>query len=109
MTQLRPETLHTLSPKVAVPTYDRSRIAPGIVHVGVGGFHRAHEAVYTDDLLAQGRANEWGICGVGLRPEDRAMRDALGPQEGLYTLMTRDADGDKARVIRQPMTVWRTA
>ena len=99
MTRLSQETLPALSPDVAVPTYDRKSVTPGIVHISVGGFHRAHEAVYTDDLLAQGRANDWGICGVGLRPEDRAMRDALVPQEGLYTLMTRDADGDEARVI----------
>ena len=91
--------LHTLSPKVAVPTYDRSRVTPGIVHIGVGGFQRAHEAVYTDDLLAQGGADEWGICGVGLRPEDRPMRDALVPQDCLYTVMTRSAEGDKARVV----------
>ncbi len=99
MTQLRQETLHTLSSKVALPAYDRKNVTPGIVHIGVGGFHRAHEAVYTDDLLMQGRAIEWGICGVGLRPEDRAMRDALVPQDGLYTVMTRSADGDEARVI----------
>ena len=99
MTRLSQDTLHTLSPNVAVLGYDRSRVTPGIVHIGVGGFHRAHEAVYTDDLLMQGVADEWGICGVGLRPEDRAMRDALVPQDGLYTLMTRDAGGDEARVI----------
>ncbi len=82
-----------------MPGYNRASVTPGIVHIGVGGFHRAHEAVYTDDLLGQGTAHEWGICGVGLRPEDRAMRDALVPQDGLYTVMTRDAGGDAARVI----------
>jgi len=93
------KTLHSLPPAVAVPGYDRAGMRPGIVHVGVGGFHRAHEAVYLDDLMALGGAKEWGICGVGLRPEDRAMRDALAPQDCLYTLVTRDAAGDKARVI----------
>jgi len=88
-----------LDPKLVVPGYERQRVTSGIVHIGVGGFHRAHEAVYTDDLLMQGLANEWGICGVGLRPEDQAMRDALLSQDCLYTLVTRDADGDNARVI----------
>ena len=99
MTRLSSETLWALGPEVAVPRYDRAAITPGIVHIGVGGFHRAHQAVYTDDLLVQGLASEWGICGVGLRPEDRAMHDALVPQGCLYTLMTRDAAGDAARVI----------
>ncbi len=82
-----------------MPAYDRKSVMPGIVHVGVGGFHRAHEAVYVDDLMAKGGAKEWGICGVGLRPEDKPMRDALVPQDCLYTLVTRDAEGDRARVI----------
>jgi mannitol 2-dehydrogenase len=55
--------------------------------------------VYLDDLMRRGQAHEWGICGVGLLPQDAAMRDALVPQDGLYTVMTRDADGDEARVI----------
>lgn len=99
MIRLSQQTLPMLDPKLAVPGYDRQSVTPGIVHFGVGGFHRAHEAVYTDDLLTQGLANEWGICGVGLRPEDRAMRDALLSQDCLYTLVTRDAAGDEARII----------
>ena len=96
---LRPENLNILPANVAVPTYDRSHVTPGIVHIGVGGFHRAHEAVYLDDLMARGGAKEWGVCGVGLRPEDKPMWDALVPQDCLYTLVTRDAGGDSARVI----------
>ena len=99
MTRLSQQALPLFGPKVAVPRYDRAVVTPGIVHIGVGGFHRAHEAVYTDDLLAQGLAGEWGICGVGLRPEDRAMQAALVPQDCLYTLVTRDRGGDEARVI----------
>ena len=99
MIHLNQKTLYTLGPDVAVPRYNREYITPGIVHIGVGGFHRAHEAVYTDDLLAQGGADGWGICGVGLRPEDRAMRDALIPQDCLYTVVTRSAEGDEARVV----------
>ncbi len=99
MARLNNKTINFLPQNVIVPGYDRTQVTPGIVHIGVGGFHRAHEAVYTDDLLGQGGASEWGICGVGLRPEDKPMRDALVPQDCLYTVMTRSADGDEARVI----------
>ena len=51
---------------VSVPSYDRSKLGSGIVHLGVGGFHRAHQAVYTDMILAAGGQQKWGICGVGL-------------------------------------------
>ncbi len=98
MTRLNTTALPSLPPAVQTPAYRRGTLTPGIVHLGVGGFHRAHEAVYCDDLLTQG-IGDWGIVGVGLRPEDRAMRDALVPQDGLYTLVTRDAGGDMARVI----------
>ena len=98
MTRLNTSTLPGLPPAVQTPPYSRAALAPAIVHLGVGGFHRAHEAVYCDDLLTQGDG-DWGIVGVGLRPEDQAMREALVPQNGLYTLVTRDADGDTARVI----------
>lgn len=98
MTRLNTRTLLALPANVQTPSYPRAALLPAIVHLGVGGFHRAHEAVYCDDLLGQGDG-DWGIVGVGLRPEDRAMREALAPQDGLYTLVTRDADGDMARVI----------
>ncbi len=98
-TILSSKTLELLPAAVSVPRYRRAGISAGIVHIGVGGFVRAHEAVYVDDLLAGGGAREWGICGVGLRPEDKPMRDALVPQDSLYTLVTRDAAGDNARVI----------
>ncbi|TAM66959.1 MAG: mannitol dehydrogenase family protein [Microbacteriaceae bacterium] len=76
---------------LAVP-YDRTAVVPSIVHFGVGGFHRAHEAMYLDRLLRAGNT-DWGICGVGVRPEDAAMRDALTAQDGLYTLVTAAPDG----------------
>ena len=97
MDRLNPTLLPALV-NVAVPRYDRAAVAPGIVHVGVGGFHRAHEAVYLDDLMGQGMT-DWAITGVGLRHADRAMRDALAPQDGLYTVVTRSQGGDEARVI----------
>ncbi|MFI2488754.1 mannitol dehydrogenase family protein [Promicromonospora kroppenstedtii] len=85
---------------LAAPPYDRTGIRVGIVHLGVGGFHRAHQALAVDDLLRRGEARDWGICGVGLLPGDAAMRDALLPQDGLYTLVTKHADGDlDARVV----------
>jgi mannitol 2-dehydrogenase len=75
------------------PGYDRSAIRVGIVHVGVGGFHRAHQAMYVDRLMNAGLDMDWGICGMGLLPSDAAMRDALAGQDFLYTLVTKHADG----------------
>jgi fructuronate reductase len=85
-----------LPPQVRRPAYDRSAVSVGIVHLGLGAFHRAHQAVYTDDCLAVGEL-EWGICGLSLRSPD--VRAALGPQDGLYTLLERSGEGDRARVI----------
>ena len=56
---------------VPTPVYDRRRTTTGVVHIGVGGFHRAHQAVYHDRLMNEGNALEWAICGVGLLPNDR--------------------------------------
>jgi mannitol 2-dehydrogenase len=74
------------SSAVPGPSYDRSRVVAGVVHFGVGGFHRAHQAMYHDRLMNSGKALEWGICGVGVMPGDRAMKEALDAQDGLYTL-----------------------
>ncbi|MFV9633217.1 mannitol dehydrogenase family protein [Mycobacterium neumannii] len=82
------------------PTYDRSQISVGIVHFGVGGFHRAHQAMYVDRLLEVGLAKEWGIAGVGVMPADRRMADVMAAQDGLYTLLLERPDGTReARVI----------
>ncbi len=100
MTQLTPTHLDTLPPQVPGPTYDRSAVTPGIVHFGVGGFHRAHQAMYLDALMNQGKALDWGIVGVGTMPQDARMRDALVPQGGLYTLVVKHPDGRREpRVI----------
>jgi mannitol 2-dehydrogenase len=99
MTTLSAATLGDLAPTVAVPEYDRSRVRTGIVHIGVGGFHRAHEAMYLDRVLGTG-STEWGICGIGMLPSDVAMRDVLAAQDGLYTLVTTAPDGStEARVV----------
>jgi mannitol 2-dehydrogenase len=74
-------------------------VKQGIVHIGVGGFHRAHLAVYVDKLLEQYGLRDWSICGVGLQPWDAAMRDALEPQDYLYTVIERAAEGTKACVV----------
>jgi mannitol 2-dehydrogenase len=82
------------------PTYDRSRVATGVVHFGVGGFHRAHQAMYHDRLMNDGKALDWGICGVGVMPADRRMKEALDAQDGLYTLVVKHPDGTyEPRVI----------
>lgn len=96
--KLNSSTLPQLT--VAKPTYDRDKITVGIVHFGVGGFHRAHQAYYVDKLMEQGKAEDWGICGVGVLPNDRKMKDALDAQNGLYTLILVNPDGSRdVRVI----------
>lgn len=103
MTELVPlsaATLGDLPAGVAVPAYDRSAVTPGIVHFGVGGFFRAHQAMYLDRLMAAGRDLDWGVVGVGTMPGDARMRDALSAQDCLYTLVVKHPDGSReARVI----------
>jgi mannitol 2-dehydrogenase len=82
-----------LGDSIPAPGYDRSQITSGVVHFGVGGFHRAHQAMYHDRLLNEGKGFEYGICGVGVMPADRAMKDVLEAQDGLYTLVVKHADG----------------
>lgn len=76
--------------------YDRSKVRTGIIHLGTGAFHRAHQAVYIDDILAGGDTG-WGIMGVSLRSS--SVRDQLVPQDGLYTVLVRDGDREDARII----------
>jgi hypothetical protein len=95
---LNAATVHRLPPGVRVPAYDRHALKQGIVHVGVGGFHRAHQAVYLDNLLHRPGGEAYGVCGVGLLPPDTRMRDVLRAQDHLYTVVTRGG-GDQARVI----------
>ncbi len=93
MPALAAATLSALSGTLPVPTYDRSAVVPGIVHLGVGAFHRSHQALYVDRLLEQGQAGEWGICGVGVLPSDRRMAEVMAAQDCLYTLVVKHADG----------------
>ena len=82
------------------PAYDRSKLSTGIVHFGLGNFHRAHQAMYLDRLMGKGLAFDWGICGVGVMPQDAKMRDVMTSQDGLYTLVLKHSDGTlEPRVI----------
>jgi len=82
---------------IPVPQYDRSKLVPRILHVGVGGFHRAHMALYVDEVAAGG--GDWGIHGVGLLDRDRRMADVLEAQDHLYTLIERDSAGSRPQIV----------
>ena len=82
-----------------LPAYDRKSLTPGIVHIGLGNFHRAHMAVYLDDLFALGGDHDWAIIGAGVRAPDAAMRDAMLAQDCLSTVITLDPAGKSARRI----------
>lgn len=97
---LSQSSLASLHEEVAVPSYDRSATSVGVVHLGVGGFHRAHQAMYLDALMNRGEALDWAICGVGVLPHDRQVIETLAAQDGLYTLVVKHPDGRReARVI----------
>lgn len=98
--RLNMESLPRLPADVEKPAYDRSRLTPGIVHLGLGAFHRAHQALATDLAMAASQDLSWGILGVSLR--SAATRDALTPQDGLYTLALRDsgAQGETREQLR---------
>ena len=98
MTALSSSTLTTLT--VPAPTYDRAAATVGIVHFGVGNFHRSHMAMYLDRLMECGSGLDWGICGVGVLTQDATMRDVMRAQDGLFTLVVRHPDGSlEPRVV----------
>ena len=97
--RLQEPALAHLSDQVRVPGYDRKKITRSIVHIGVGGFYRAHQAVYLDDLLHEPGNEAWGFCGIGLLKHDAQIRDAMTSQDCLYTVVERSAAGDSARVV----------
>ena len=97
---LNARTLAYWRGRLPVPDYDRDLVTAGVVHVGVGGFHRAHQAMYHDRLMNQSTALDWGICGVGVMAADRRMKEVLDAQDGLYTLVLKHSDGTyEPRVI----------
>ncbi|CAA6679878.1 MULTISPECIES: mannitol dehydrogenase family protein [unclassified Lentimonas] len=97
--QLNSTNIGKLDTRIQVPRYDRQAVSQSIMHVGVGGFHRAHQAVYTDDLLNQGGDPSWGYCGVGLLKHDARMHEVMQTQDCLYTVVERSSQGNTARVI----------
>lgn len=100
MQPLNNATLADLQENLAVPSYDRSRLTAGIVHFGVGGFHRAHQAMYLDRLMNAGQAHDWAVCGVGVLPGDARMKQVMDKQDCLYTLVVKNPDGTReGRVI----------
>jgi len=97
---LNARTLAYWRGQLPAPAYDRGLVTPGVVHFGVGGFHRAHQAMYHDRLMNEGIALDWGICGVGVMAADRRMKQVLSAQDGLYTLVLKHSDGTyEPRVI----------
>jgi mannitol 2-dehydrogenase len=93
MQSLNAGSLSSLAGSLPVPSYDRSALRTGIVHLGVGAFHRSHQAMYLDRLLEQGQGQDWAICGVGVLPSDRRMAEVMAAQDCLYTLVVKHADG----------------
>ena len=99
LTPLSNATLGRLPEGVRVPGYDRSGLTPGIVHIGLGNFHRGHQAWYLHRLMDQGLAHDWAIIGAGVRPYDAAMREKFLAQDCLTTLIELDPDGTAIEVI----------
>ena len=97
-TRLSAATLPQISECADVPGYDRAGLTVGILHFGVGNFHRAHQAVYLDELLETGVDHDWAIVGAGVMPGDAAMRDALKGQDWLTTVVEQSAEASTARV-----------
>ncbi|MCZ7486404.1 mannitol dehydrogenase family protein [Rhizobium rhizogenes] len=94
--RLSAAALPRLPQSVATPAYDRQAVTPGIVHLGVGAFHRAHQAIFMDDCLNRGETR-WGIVAASLRSPDT--RDAIEPQDNLYTFCVRDGKSEHLRII----------
>jgi mannitol 2-dehydrogenase len=97
-TKLSLANLDKLPAKVAAPGYKRESLKAGILHFGVGNFHRAHQAIYLDDLFNIGKGHDWAIIGAGVMPSDAAMRDKLKAQDFLTTVVEQDNNKTGARV-----------
>lgn len=97
-TKLSLATLDDIGGRASLPAYRREEIRPGILHFGVGNFHRAHMAVYLHELFNQGRDLDWGIIGAGVMPSDQRMRDTLKAQDFLTTVVEQDTTRSAATV-----------
>lgn len=98
MTKLSLANLGAISARAAVPGYRREQLSPGIVHIGVGNFHRAHLAVYLDELFNRGEGHDWALIGAGVMPGDEVMRQKLAEQDYLTTVVEQDNEVSAARV-----------
>jgi len=97
---LNQNNISQIAKQIPVPNYNREGLKTGIVHIGVGGFHRSHQAYYIHQLLEKFNTQDWAICGVGLREADRKMYDILQKQDELYTLIVQHPSGEvKSEVI----------
>jgi mannitol 2-dehydrogenase len=96
-TKLSAQALHSIT-TASAPAYDRSTLTAGIMHFGVGNFHRAHQAVYLDDLFATGSDHDWALVGAGVRDADEAMRQKLMAQDWLTTVVEQEAETSSARI-----------
>ena len=90
--KLNKTTISKIRTQIPVPSYNRQSLKTGIIHIGVGGFHRSHQAYYIHQLLE--KYSDWAICGVGLREADRNIGNILKKQDCLYTLVTQHPDGN---------------
>ena len=93
------QTLNSLPDIISKPTYDRQALTPGIVHIGLGNFHRAHQSWYLHRLLEMGLNHDWAIIGAGVRPFDAEQREKLLSQDCLSTLIELDPSGKSAEVV----------
>ncbi|NBQ49306.1 MAG: mannitol dehydrogenase family protein, partial [Marivivens sp.] len=97
--ELNTSALAQLPDTIGTPSYDRSALTAGILHVGIGNFHRAHMAVYLDRLFALGESHDWALCGAGVRAGDATMRERLSKQDWLTTVVELDPSGLTAQVV----------
>ncbi|MFP5372020.1 MAG: mannitol dehydrogenase family protein, partial [Actinomycetes bacterium] len=95
--RLSQEALTRYAGRLVLPSYDRSALVPSVVHLSVGGFSRAHQLTYFDEIAQRGLSTQWGVVGIGLR--NRSLKEALAPQDHLYTVVERSPDGEQARVV----------
>lgn len=98
-TKLSLENLDEIGARVAIPSYSREQLSPGIVHIGIGNFHRAHQATYLDRLFSMGLGHDWAIVGAGVLEADRRAREVLRAQDWLTTIVEQEADRSDAHVI----------
>jgi mannitol 2-dehydrogenase len=104
MTTLNKASISSLPSNIEKASYDRSQLKAGIAHIGVGAFHRAHQAIYLDKTIEATGDLNWGLVGIGLLPFDAPMRDAMEAQDGLYTVTEMTPKGERIAKLIQCMT-----